>query len=462
VGPLMIVDQLIAAVGADIVIPGPESDARFHSDWTSTEPVVPLAVALPRTTAQVSTLLRLCNDHGTPVVPQGGLTGLVGGARPRVDCVVINLSRLRDAPKIDPQARIATVCAGVSLQELQEAALDAGLMFPVDFGARGSCQVGGAIATNAGGVHVIHYGMMRQQVLGLEVVLADGTVIDRLDGMLKNNTGYDLKQWFIGSEGTLGIITRAVVRLVERPLGRCAALVQVADLPAAYLILRAVSQRLPGLSAFEAMWPDYYAYACRTEEQTPLPPGESLTLLIEIQSAEPAEDQARLLALLETLMEQGLVLDAAIAQSEGQCQTFWALRDANSELQQYYGKLVGFDVSLMPNAMVGFLEACRDRLRAIEPSIELLCFGHLGDGNLHLVAVLDKAPRIDSHDVKDCVLGTVRDWHGSISAEHGIGIDKLAHLPLSRSPQELALMRRIKDALDPRWILNPGKLLPGR
>ena len=231
------------------------------------------------------------------------------------------------------------------------------------------------------------------------------------------------------------------------------------DLPAAYRVLRGVSQGLPGLSAFEAMWPSYYAYACKSEGQSPLQPGKTLTLLIEIQSAAPVDDQSRLIALLETLMEEEVVLDAAIAQSESQCETFWALRDANSELQQHYDALVGFDVSLMPDAMADFLEACNERLQALGDGIELLCFGHLGDGNLHLVGVLDQAPQTDTQAVKDCVLGTVHDWRGSISAEHGIGLDKLAYLPLSRSPPELALMRRIKDALDPRHILNPGKLL---
>lgn len=455
----MIVEKLIASLGADVVTPGAESEPRFHKDWTSKEPIVPLAVVLPRDTGQVSMAMHLCNEHGIPVVPQGGMTGLVGGARPRSDGIVINLSRLRAKPLINPLARTVTVSAGTTLQELQEAALESGFVFPVDFGARGTCQIGGAIATNAGGVHVMHYGMMRQQVLGLEAVLADGTVIDAMNGLLKNNTGYDLKQFFIGSEGTLGIVTRAVLRLIEKPAGRCVALVQVPGLPTAYQLLRAVDRALPGLAAFEAMWPSYYRYACQVEGSAPLPTNEQLTLLIEIQGPQPQADQARLLQVLEALMEKETVLDAAIAQSEAQCEKFWALRDANGELARCYKRLIGFDVSLPPETMGLFLDRCQAALLALSPDISQMCFGHLGDGNLHVVVCLDNAPNIDETTVKDRVLGLVGECHGSISAEHGIGLDKLAYLSISRNPAELELMRRLKSALDPRHILNPGKVL---
>jgi len=455
-----IVDRLIAALGADRVQRGADSEPRFHRDWTANAPTVPLAVVLPRDTGEVSRALALCHAACVAVVPQGGLTGLVGGAQPQVDAVVINLSRMNAAPQIDAVARVATVQAGVTLQALQEAAEAAGLMFPVDFGARGSCQVGGAISTHAGGVQVLRFGMMRAQVLGLEAVLADGEVIDSMNALMKNNTGHDLKQLFIGTEGTLGIVTRAVLRLVERPAGRCVALARVRDLDAAYQVLRRLGRVLPSLTAFEAMWPDYYAYAVQVLGDAPLPADDGLTLLIELQGPDPRDDDERLAGELGVLMEAGTVADAVLAQSEAQCARFWALREANAELMRHFSRLSGYDVSIAAGATEAFVARCRAALAALSPQIRLLCFGHLGDGNLHLVVATDAAPCVAAAQVKRCVHDSVGAFHGSISAEHGIGRDKRDDLGITRNAAEIALMRRLKAALDPSNILNPGKLLP--
>jgi FAD/FMN-containing dehydrogenase len=458
----MIVEQLLSALGADLVQTGAQSDERFHRDWTSASPVVPLAVVLPRCTEHVATALRLCHAAAVPVVPQGGMTGLVGGARPREDAVSINLSRMNAPPVVDKLAGIAAVQAGVTLQQLQEVADAAGYLFPVDFGARGSCQIGGAIATNAGGVHVMHYGMMRQQVLGLEVVLADGTVVDSMNALLKNNTGYDLKQWFVGSEGTLGIVTRAVLRLADRPAGRRVALARVADLDAAYALLRAARQALPSLVAFEAMWPSYYRFACQVEATAPLPVGAGLTLLLETCGPHPEGDEAAMLQVFEQAMDSGVIEDVAIAQSEAQCERFWALREANAELTQHCKRLAGFDVRIGAAHMASFVQSCEQALAALSKAAQLMCFGHLGDGNLHLVVCSDDALEIDADAVKDCVLSQVGVYGGSISAEHGIGLDKRAYLPISRHAAEIDLMLRLKRTLDPKNILNPGVIFaPG-
>ncbi|MBL8349483.1 MAG: FAD-binding oxidoreductase [Burkholderiaceae bacterium] len=455
-----VVDRLVAALGADRVQRGTDSDPRFHRDWTAAAPVVPLAVVLPRETREVSRALALCHAAGVPVVPQGGLTGLVGGAQPQADAVVINLSRMNAPPRVDAVARTVTAQAGVTLQALQEAADAAGLMFPVDFGARGSCQVGGAISTNAGGVQVMRFGMMRAQVLGLEAVLADGEVIDSMNALMKNNTGHDLKQLFIGTEGTLGIVTQAVLRLAERPAGRSVALARVPDVTAAYQVLRRLGRALPGLTAFEAMWPDYYAFATAALGEAPLPLDEGLTLLIELQGPDPQGDDERLTAELAELMGAGTVADATVAQSGVQAERFWALREANAELMRHFKRLSGYDVSIAAGATEAFVASCRAALAALSPPIRLLCFGHLGDGNLHLVVATDDAPGVDARQVKRCVHDAVGAFRGSISAEHGIGRDKRDDLGITRNAAEIALMRRLKAALDPSHILNPGKLLP--
>lgn len=455
----MIVDRLIETLGADVVRPGAESDTKFHRDWTAREAVQPLAVALPRSTEDVATILRLCNAAKVPVVPQGGLTGLVGGAMPTPDCVVVNLSRMAPAPDIDPDARMAEVGAGTVLENLQQAASEQGLVFPVEFGARGSCEIGGMIATNAGGVHVLHHGMMREQVLGLEVVLADGTIMTSMNPLKKNNTGYDLRQLFIGSEGTLGIVTRARLRLVPIEKARAVALLRVADTQAAHQVLDTLQAHVT-VNAFEAMWPSYYAYACDVTGTEPLAQGEGLVLLTEITGSDEANLQEALLSALEPAMENELIQDAVLSQSEAQAQTLWDIREANEALNTQYHDIIGFDVSLPRAQMQGFHDECLSAISLRASGAQMMCFGHLGDGNLHLAVIFDESTSRDSAEVKSLVLTAAGARGGSISAEHGIGTDKLAWLHLSRSPAEIGMMRRIKAAIDPNNILNPGKLLP--
>lgn len=455
----MIVDTLIETLGVEVVRPGAESDTRFHRDWTAREAVQPLAVALPRSTGDVATILRLCNEAKVSVVPQGGLTGLVGGAMPTADCVVVNLSRMAPAPEIDHDARIAEVGAGTVLETLQQAALEQGLVFPVEFGARGSCEIGGMIATNAGGVHVLHHGMMRDQVLGLEVVLADGTVVTSMNPLKKNNTGYDLRQIFIGSEGTLGIVTRARLRLVPVEKARAVALLRVADTDAAHTVLDTLQENVT-INAFEAMWPSYYAYACDVTGNEPLAHGEGLVLLVEITGSDDVALQEALLGALEPCMDAGLIEDAVLSQSEAQAQALWDIREANEALNTKYSNIIGFDISLSREQMQGFHDECVAGLSRLAPCSRMMCFGHLGDGNLHLVVILDETPEMEPTEVKSLVLTATGARGGAISAEHGIGTDKLAWLYLSRTPAEISIMRRIKAALDPNNILNPGKLLP--
>tara|TARA_R110002110_G_scaffold90974_2_gene236464 strand:+ start:7043 stop:8452 length:1410 start_codon:yes stop_codon:yes gene_type:complete len=420
------------------------------------------ALVRPRSTEEVAAVLRWCHQNAVTVVPQGGLTGLVHGADAGPDQVILSLERLRTIEDINPQQRTATVQAGVVLQTLQEAAEAHQLMFPLDLGARGSATLGGAAATNAGGNRVIRYGMMRDMVLGLEVVLADGTVVSALNPLLKNNTGYDLKQLFIGSEGTLGIITRLVLRLREQPQTHAMAFVGLESFSHVSQFLRHMDRSLGGtLSAFEVMWQDFYALVTSPPAagKPPIPQDYPFYVLVESQGADPELDPARFERCLAGAWEAGLLADAVIAKSEADCQAFWALRDDVGQVLNGGAPII-FDISLPITEMEQYTRALATSLAAQLEQHRLWIFGHLGDGNLHLSV---QVPLADYERlrpvVEQAVYQPLAPFRGSVSAEHGIGLEKKPYLGISRSETELALMRTLKQALDPQGILNPGKIL---
>jgi FAD/FMN-containing dehydrogenase len=357
-----------------------------------------------------------------------------------------------------------TVQAGVTLQAAQERADAEGLLLALDLGARGSCTIGGNVATNAGGNHVIRYGMTRAQVLGLEAVLADGTVITDLGKMLKNNAGYDLKQLFIGSEGTLGVVTRVVLRLWPRPRGEATALVACAGFGKVVELLAEAQRRLGGdLAAFEVMWPEFYEIVTTppAKSSPPLDHGYPVYALLEALGASPEEDHARFEGFLAAALESELIEDAAIATSRPERRALWALRDSVDQLARL-GPIYTFDVSLPISTMEGYVAEVRERVAREWPDPKCVVFGHLGDGNLHvIVGVGQSGPAIRTR-VEHAVYDPLRERRGSVSAEHGIGIEKRPWLPWSRGPAEIALMRRLKAALDPKGILNPGKVLPAQ
>jgi len=420
------------------------------------------ALVRPRSTEDVARVLAWCNEHGVSVVAQGGLTGLVHGADAGPEQVILSLERMRTIEAIDPRQRTATVQAGVTLQALEEAVDEQGLLFPLDLGARGTATLGGNAATNAGGNRVIRYGMMRDMVLGLEAVLADGTVVSSMNHLIKNNTGYDLKQLFIGSEGTLGVITRLVLRLREKPVTRSMALVAVDEFDKVVALLKHMDHCLGGsLSTFEALWQDFYRLVTSppAKGRPPVAQDYPYYVLLESQGAERELDEARFQRALEGAFEAGLIADAAVAQSEADCQAFWALRD-DVEQTLHGGLPVIFDVSLPVGAMEPYTRALPAALEAAIGEHRLFIFGHLGDGNLHvIVQVAPEAYERLRPKGEQVVYAPLEAVGGSVSAEHGIGLEKKPWLGLSRSPTELALMRRLKETLDPRGILNPGKIL---
>lgn len=415
----------------------------------------------PQSTEEVVKVVRLCHQRGQSLVTQGGLTGVVHGSDAGPDQLILSMERLNHIERIDPVQRCALVQAGVVLQGLQEAAAQHGLFFPLDLGARGSATLGGNIATNAGGNRVIRYGMTRALVLGIEAVLADGTLVSSLNQVIKNNAGYDLKQLFIGTEGTLGVVTRAVVRLFEQPRSQNLALVAVDEFHEVIELLRFVDSALGGaLSAFEVMWSDFYELVTTPPAKSapPLPRGHGWYVLIEAQGGDATRDGELFQEVLGQALERQLLVDAVLAASQREINELWALRDDVAQTNRY-GSAFIYDVSLPAAQMERYVSNARQALRARWPQVHLWTFGHLGDGNLHFAIRTPQGSAAEHHLVNQILYQPLAAVGGSISAEHGIGLEKRAYLDMSRSAEEIALMGLLKQTLDPKGILNPGKVI---
>ncbi|MFZ4874038.1 FAD-binding oxidoreductase [Janthinobacterium sp. Mn2066] len=462
VGDGAAVTALRAALGPEVILLPQEFSGRKHADWSRMPCAEPLALARPRTTEQVAQIMRICHEHRQPVVTQGGLTGLTGGACLHGGEIALSLELMQGIESIDTISGTMTVLAGTPLQTVQTAADDAGFLFPLDLGARGSCTIGGNLATNAGGNRVIKYGMMREQVLDIEAVLADGSVIGGQHRMIKNNTGYDLRNLLIGSEGTLGVITRAVLRLRPKPQAVSTAFCGLPSYQAVTTLLSRAQASLPaGVSAFEVMWPGYHDFVTSRmpELRAPLAGRHAYYVLLESSGADPVRQAEAFEAFLGQQLEDGILDDAALAATESDALAFWAIRDAPGEYPRFIPGRVSFDVSFAIADVGLAAERCEAALRARWPHATILIYGHLGDGNLHIVVHEPDWPASAAREVQDVVYGITGEMDGSVSAEHGIGSKKLRVLGLTRSPADLATMRAIKLALDPLWLLNPGKLL---
>ena len=444
---------------------GDDVPARNRNDYSGLKPTRPLALVRPADPRGVADAMRICNHHGVAVVPQGGLTGLCGGSRAAGEEIALSLERLVGVQEVDPASATMTVLAGTPLQTVQQAAAEAGFFCPLDLGARGSCAIGGNLATNAGGNRVIRYGMARDMVLGIEVVLPDGTLMTSLNKMIKNNAGFDLKQLFIGSEGTLGIITRVVLRLFPKPASTMVALCAVDDYDGVLKLLAAARRDLgPVLSAFEAMWPDYWNLIT-TQVRGVRDPfagdgrGYGAYALVEALGTDTAADAPRFEAWLERLLEDGTVANAVVSQSLADQTAFWSLRDSVSELHSLWPGHMAFDIGLPVAAMDDYARRCKAALEAGVPGCASLFYGHIGDGNVHIIVYRPGAAVQPKDEVEAVVYGLVREYGGTVSAEHGIGTLKQRWLAHARSPEEIALMRTLKAAMDPKGLLNPGKVV---
>jgi FAD/FMN-containing dehydrogenase len=455
-----IVSSLRALIGETAVLDAKDTATRSAGVWRP-DSLQAAALARPSSTEEVATVLRWCHQNKVGVVTQGGLTGLVHGADAAPEQVILSLERMRAIEEINPRQRTATVQAGVTLQALQEAVEEHHLMFPLDLGARGTATLGGNAATNAGGNRVIRYGMMRDMVLGLEVVLADGTVVSSLNHLIKNNAGYDLKQVFIGSEGTLGVITRLVLRLREQSVTRNMAMVGLEGFEQVAGFLRHMDRALGGtLSAFETMWHDYYCKVTTApaKGKPPIAQDYAFYVLVESQGADRELDNQRFENAMESALEAELIVDAAISRSESDCEAFWGLRD-DVEQTLVGGLPIIFDISLPIEEMDTYTSGLRDSLHDAIGDHHLWIFGHLGDGNLHVIVQVQPEDYLRLRPiVEQQVYAPLAAFQGSVSAEHGIGLEKKPWLHVSRSETELAVMRTLKDALDPGHILNPGKI----
>jgi FAD/FMN-containing dehydrogenase len=455
--------ELSALLGGDIVVaPDAQNVVRHTRDYCveGNPGVGILALTYPRNTGQVSAILRYCNQQRIAVQPQGGMTGLSGGGVPTGPCVVVSLERMRAIKEIDTAAGTITVEAGVVMQAVQQAAEDADLFFPLDLGGRGSCQIGGNLSTNAGGNRVLRFGMARDLVLGVEAVLADGTVIDALRKVIKNNSGYDVRQLFIGTEGTLGIITAVVLRLFPKPRSVCTGICAVADYAAVLALLsRARTGFASQLTAFEVMWPEFYEIGTvGLKVKPPLDPGYGLYVLIETMGTDSEVDLARYESVIGEALEAGIVADAIIAKSQRESNELWTVRDSPGEWQKAgHWPQLSFDVSVPTGEIGDLVDTIRATLKRRWPALSGLYFGHIADGNLH-VSVRMTGHSVPALEIEEAIYELVSQRRGSISAEHGIGSLKKEFLHLSRSPAEIALMRSIKRAMDPNGILNPGKI----
>jgi FAD/FMN-containing dehydrogenase len=451
----------------------PERMDAWLTDWRGRYTGRALALASPASTAEVAALVKLCAAHGVPIVPQGGNSGMAGGATPDASgtALVLSLRRMDAIRSLDAQVGQVVCEAGVILQHLHDAAEAANLRFPLTLGGKGSATIGGLISTNAGGTQVLRHGTMRAQVLGLEAVLATGEVLDLMTPLKKDNRGFDLKQLLIGSEGTLGIVTAATLRLLPAPIGRATAWVGLGGIVEARTLLGRMERALgDALEGFEVV-PEHClasVLAHQPAARAPLEERHAWNALIECVS--PVSDSAALRETLEAALaaafEDALIADAAIAANDTQAEAFWQLRDGISAAERAHGPAMQHDISVPVERMPEFILAAAPAIEASFPGTRAVAFGHLGDGNVHFHvlapqgAVRGEWEETDGKAVSAAVYDLVKAWGGSISAEHGIGQMKVDELARLHDPVALALMQRVKAAMDPDNLLNPGKLIP--
>ncbi len=460
-----LLDTLRGAVGVAQVLDSPADMAGYVRDWRGRYQGTALCVVRPGTTAEVARVVRLCHDAGVAMVPQGGNTGLCGGATPRGGEVIISLSRLNRIRIIGTDNNTITVEAGCTLHAVQEAAAAAGRLFPLSIASEGTATIGGCLSTNAGGVQVLRYGNTRELTLGIEAVLPDGRIWDGLRGLRKDNTGYDLKQLFIGAEGTLGLVTCAVLKLFPRPTANATAWVAIDSPAAAVALLSHLRVDLGDrITAFELIGKEALDLVLRHIPATRAPFAERFGwhVLVELSAfvADAGFDQS----LERSLSRSGAVLDAVLARSEAQRSELWRLRESISEAQRIEGLSIKHDIAVPVSRIAEFVARADAAIEEHFPGTRIVCFGHVGDGNLHYnlshSSTLDNGVLIGrSSEANHVIHDLVHALGGSISAEHGLGQLKRDEIRRYKSEVEIALMQSVKNALDPQGLMNPGKVI---
>jgi FAD/FMN-containing dehydrogenase len=466
-----VIEKIRQAVGPQGVLTAAADLEPYVVDWRGVYRGTTAAVVRPANTAEVAAVMKICAETGTPVVPQGGNTGMCGASVPSAGGgeIVLALARMNRVLEVDPLNNTLTAEAGCVLAAIQQAAADADRLFPLSLGAEGSCQIGGNLSTNAGGINVLRYGNTRDLVLGLEVVLPDGRIWKGLRGLRKDNTGYDLKHLFIGAEGTLGIITAATLKLFPRPAANATAWMAVRDPEAALQLLALMRLHCNDrITAFELISRHSLELVWQHIPGTRDPIAEPHPWYVLTELADAGDEsalRADLERALETAMTKELVVDAVIAENRTQTQALWHMRESIPEgVRQTPVMVYRHDIAVAVGRIPEFIREAQAALEARFPDVRLICFGHLGDGNLHYNAYLpdrlrSNAAARDAHDVTETVYDIVQQYGGSFSAEHGIGLSKVTELARYKSAVELDLMRTVKHALDPQGLMNPGKVL---
>ena len=466
-----LIDRLAAAVGPQGLLTDPRDTEPYIVDWRRIFRGATPAVVRPASTEQVAAVVKLCAETRTAIVPQGGNTGMCGAAVPRATGgeIVLSLARMNRILDVDALNNTLTAQAGCVLANIQQAARDAGRLFPLSLGAEGSCQIGGNLSTNAGGVNVLRYGNTRDLVLGLQVVLPDGRVWDGMRRLRKDNTGYDLKQLFIGAEGTLGVITAAVLKLFPLPRSVATAWAAVPGPDAALALLALMRERCGDkLTAFELISRNCLDLVLRHIPGTrdPLPAQHEWYVLADLGDAREDGLREELEQALADALQRGFVVDVALPESQSQAAALWRLRESIPEAARGEpGMLYRHDIAVAIGRVPDFIREARAALDARFPGVDVICFGHLGDGNLHYNAFVpgrnrDDAAAREAGDVTRVVYDIVQRYQGSFSAEHGIGQSKLAEIARYKDAVELDAMRALKRTFDPHGIMNPGKVLP--
>ena len=457
-----IINQLAQQLGVTKVLSGNALKERYTHIWRMNESLNALAVVLPKTTEEVAKTLKICHANNQGVVVHGGLTNLVGSTETTDGQeVIISMEKMNRIEEVDEKSRTMTVQAGVILENVQNAAKEKDLLFPLNYGAKGSAQIGGAISTNAGGLRVLRFGMTRNLVLGIEAVLADGTIISSMKKIIKDNSAYDIKQLFIGSEGTLGVVTRAVLKLVEAPKSRNSAWVGIETYPKVVDFLKFIDSGLAGtLSGYELMWKNAFVGMTTSPSniKSPLPYDYPFYVLLESLGSHQSRDQARFEELLAGALEKKLIADAAVAYTESDFKWFWSIREDVGLIIGQCQNGQNYDVSIPIPEIGKYVTETTEKLFQV-PEVELVFpLGHVADGNIHFSIGKNKQSEALIAKINDIIYAPLAHLGGSVSAEHGIGLDKRAYLHLCRTPAEIQLMKTLKQAIDPKGILNPGKV----
>ena len=451
---------MIEALGKHKVLSRRQAAERITGVFGKANSLDVKALVLPESTQDVSMALKICNEYKQAVVPQGGLSNVVNSAAANDQEIAISMGKMNAIQQPDKVNQFVEAEAGVILENLQQKVKESGFIFPLELGAKGSCMIGGNIATNAGGLQALKYGVMRNLVLGLEVVLPDGTILDNLNPVLKNNTGYDLKHLFIGSEGTLGIVTRAILKLSPAPVYFSTSFIALENFENCLQLLnRAKIFFGDKLTSFEILWPAFYRLLTNENSgnKKVMPDNYPLYVLTEIAGSDPAIP-SELEGFLETAMNDNIVLDAVFAQRQEDRKQFWQIREKVDHVLAEHNPVFLFDVSLPVSEMEQFAATVNTELNKNFDNVYCYIFGHMGDGNLHLMINCGEGNDSAKELVEKIVYAPLKSIYSSVSAEHGIGLSKKKWLEFSRSAPEIALMRSIKKLLDPNNIMNPGKI----